>query len=76
MDDVAVLDDIFLAFVAGLAGFLGADFAAKRDVVVIGDGVGADEAALEIRVDDAGGRGALVPRSIVQARVSFGPTVK
>jgi hypothetical protein len=28
---VAVLDDVFLAFVAGLAGFLGGDFTAKRD---------------------------------------------
>ena len=47
-------DDIFLAFVARLAGFLGRHFAAERDEVVIGDGLGADEAALEIGVDDAG----------------------
>ncbi len=52
---VAVLDDIFLAFVARLAGFLGGDFAAERDIIVIGDGLGADEAALEIGMDDAGG---------------------
>jgi len=51
---IAVLDDIFLAFIAGLAGFLGRDFAAKRDEIVIGDGLGADEAALEIGMDDAG----------------------
>jgi hypothetical protein len=55
MDDVAVLDHVFLALVAGLACFLGRDFAAERDVVVIGDGLGADEAAFEIAVDDAGG---------------------
>ncbi|AEH86756.1 hypothetical protein Mesop_2280 [Mesorhizobium opportunistum WSM2075] len=34
--DVAVLDDIFLAFVACLAGFLGRYFAAQRDEVVTG----------------------------------------
>ena len=55
MDDVAVLDDVFLAFVASLAGLLRAVFAAIGDIVVIGDRVGADEAALEIRMDDAGG---------------------
>ena len=40
---------------AHLAGFLGAGFAVQRDVVVVGDGLGADEALLEIGVDDAGG---------------------
>src|SRR3954451_12508615 len=58
--DVAVLDDIFLAFIACLAGFLGRYFAAQRDEVVVGDGLGADEAAFEIGVDDAGGLGGLV----------------
>ncbi len=52
---VTVLNDIFLAFVAGLAGFLGCYFAAEGDVVIIGDGLGADEAALEIGVDDTRG---------------------
>ena len=63
---VAVLDDVFLAFVARLAGFLGGHFAAERHEIVIGDGLGADEAALEIGVDDAGRLrrlGALVRRS-------------
>ncbi|MGO7565036.1 hypothetical protein ACC754_37930, partial [Rhizobium johnstonii] len=36
VDDVAVLDDVLLAFVARLAGILGADFAVVFDVVVIG----------------------------------------
>ena len=52
---VAVLDDVLLAFLAHLAGFLGADLAAQADVVVVGDGLGADEALLEVGVDDAGG---------------------
>ena len=51
--DVAVLDDIFFAFVARLAGFLGGNFAAERHEVVIGDRLCADEAALEVGVDDA-----------------------
>ena len=54
MHDVAVADDVLLAFEPHLAGVLGAGFAAERDVVVVGDRLGADEAFLEIRVDDAG----------------------
>ena len=49
------MDDIFLAFVARLAGFLGRDLATEPDIVIIGDGLGADEALLEIGVDLAGG---------------------
>ena len=55
VQDVAVLDDVVLAFEPELAGVLRARFAVERDVVVIGDGLGADEALLEIGVDDAGG---------------------
>src|SRR5689334_8593545 len=51
--DVAVLDDVFLAFVARLAGLLGGDLAAERDEIVISDRLRADEAALEVGVDDA-----------------------
>src|SRR5690606_8019797 len=51
--------DVFLAFVARFAGFLGGDLASKGDEVVIGDGLGADEAAFEIGMDDAGGLGGL-----------------
>ena len=54
MHDVAVGDDVVLAFEAKLAGIARAGFAAELDVIVIGDGLGADEAALEIGVDDAG----------------------
>ena len=55
MQNVAVLDQIFLAFQPQLAGIARAGLALQRDVVRIGDGLGADEALLEIRVDDAGG---------------------
>ena len=55
MHDVAVLHDVFLAFLPGLAVFLCAAFAVELDVVGVGDGFGLDEALLEIAVDDAGG---------------------
>jgi hypothetical protein len=73
---VAVLHDIFLTFIARLASLFRRDFAAKGDVIVIGDRLSANEAALEIGMDDASRLRRFVPRSIVQARVSFGPAVK
>src|SRR5690348_15080914 len=51
---VAVLDDIFLAFQTHLASLLGRHLAAERDEIVVGDGLGADEALLEVGVDGAG----------------------
>src|SRR4029077_7328070 len=63
VEDVPVLDDIFLSLGPHLAGFLGALLAAAGDEILIGDGLAADEAALEIRMDDAGrlrGAGAAV----------------
>src|SRR5271166_2029562 len=62
---VAVGDDIVLAFEPELAGLARARFAAKGRVVVVSDGLGPDEAALEIAMDDAGGLrrlGALLDR--------------
>src|SRR3989338_10913671 len=59
--DVAVLDDVFLAFQAPFAGFLGAGFALVLDEVVVGDHFGADEALFEVGVDHGrrlGGGGA------------------
>src|SRR6185437_3778689 len=47
--DVAVADDVVLAFEAHPAGVLGAMLAPARDVIVVGDRLGADEALLEIR---------------------------
>ena len=55
MEDVAVLHDIFLAFLAQLARVARAGLAVERDIIVVGDGFGADEAALEIGVDFARG---------------------
>ena len=52
---VAVLDDIVLALGAELAGVARAGFAAAADVIVVGDRLGADEAALEVGVDFARG---------------------
>ena len=51
MHDVAVVDDVVGAFEAHLAGVLGALLAAVRDEILVGDGLGADEALLEIGVD-------------------------
>src|SRR5260370_38623672 len=55
MDDVAVGDGVILALEPKLAGVARAGLAAERHVVLPGDDLGADEAALEIGVDDAGG---------------------
>ena len=55
MHHVAVRDDVLLAFEPELAGFARARLALVGDVVVVGDGLGADEALLEIGMDDAGG---------------------
>ena len=52
MHDVAVRDHIILALEPQAAGVAGAGLAAERHVIVIGDGFGADEAALEIGMDD------------------------
>ena len=62
MHDVAVGDDIVLAFEAELAGIARAPLATERDIVGRGDDLGADEALLEVGVDHAGAAGARVPR--------------
>lgn len=54
---VTILDRIGLAFRAHLAGFLRRTLAAEGDVVIIGDGFGADEAFFKIPVDHTGGLG-------------------
>src|SRR5580692_12490035 len=54
MQDVAVGDHIVLAFKPELARLARAGLAAIGDIVVIGNGFGADKALFEIRVDDAG----------------------
>ena len=54
MHNVAVLNDIFFALDANLSGFAALAFAAKCNIVVILDNLGADEALLEVGMDDAG----------------------
>src|SRR5882762_484399 len=54
MHDVAIGDDVLLAFQPQLAGIAGAGFAAERGVIGIGDGFGADKSLFEIGMDHAG----------------------
>src|SRR5436190_22720903 len=54
VEDVAVLDGVVLALEPQLAGIARARLAVQRDIVVVGDGLGADEALLEVGVDHAG----------------------
>src|SRR5436305_4810288 len=53
MHDVTVGDDIVAAFEAEFAGLARAGFSPESDVIVVGDGLGADEALFEIGVDHA-----------------------
>src|SRR6185437_11713869 len=53
MHDVAIAHDIILAFEPELAGLARPGLALAGDVILIGDGLGADVALLEIGVDDA-----------------------
>src|SRR4051794_29413158 len=48
MHDVAIRDGIVLSFQAHLAGIARAALAAERHIVIVGDGLGADEPALEV----------------------------
>ena len=61
MHDVAVLDNIVLAFDAHLAGGADGGLGLVLDKVVVLDHLCADETALEVRMDHAGGAGRLVP---------------
>src|SRR5271169_5286452 len=55
MHDVAVLDDVVLAFEPHLAGIARAGLAVVSHVIVVSDRLGADKATLEISVDDTRG---------------------
>ena len=55
LDDVAVLDPVRLALRAEPAGLARVGHRAERQQVLVGDGLGPDEALGEIRVDRAGG---------------------
>src|ERR1700693_1948347 len=54
MHDVRFTHHVILALQSQSTGFAGAGFAAILNVIIEGDHLGADEAALEIRVDDPG----------------------
>ena len=58
--DVAVLDDIFLAFGGELSGGSDGTFAAECDEIIVLDDFRPDESLLEVRVDDSGGFRCLV----------------
>src|SRR5215207_11243717 len=59
VDDVALLHDVVFAFEAEEALLAGGGVGAGAGEVVVGDDLGADEAALDVGVDGAGGlRGA------------------
>ena len=51
MHDVAVGDDILLAFQPQLAGVARTRLAAVRHRIIVGDGLGANEVTLEVGVD-------------------------
>src|SRR5690606_18440696 len=59
MHHVAILNDVVLAFQAHLAGIARSCLAAIGDEIVVGDGLGANEALLEIGMDDASSLGRL-----------------
>src|SRR6266481_5100946 len=61
--NVAVLDQVFFALGPHLAGLLGGLFAAAGYEILVGDGLGPDEAVFEIRMNDAGRFGGLGPAS-------------
>lgn len=58
--DVTVLDDIVLALDSEAAGSAAFGLGAVLDEVIVFDDLGADEAFLEVRVDDSRGTGGLV----------------
>ena len=60
MHDVAVLDDVVLALDGEFAGGAAFGFGTVFDEVVVLDDFGADEALLEVGMDDSGGAGSLV----------------
>ena len=76
MEDIAVLDGVVLALEPELAGVARARLAVQRNVVVVGDGLGADEAFSKSVWMTPAASGARASRRTVQAFASFGPTVK
>src|SRR6185503_14542881 len=65
VDDVAILHDVLLALEPHLAVFLARVHRAARHQVIVADNLGADEAALYVAVDFAGGE---LRRSVARDR--------
>ena len=63
MQDIAVGDDIVLAFQTQLSVVASAGFAAERHIILERDGFGADETAFKIGVDDSRGLRRLTTRA-------------
>jgi hypothetical protein len=76
MHHVAVGDDVFLAFEPELADVARAGLAAALDVIVKRNRLGADEPGSKSVWIAPAACGARAPLVTVQARASFGPTVK
>ena len=76
-NNVAVCNDIVLAFAADESLFLCGSHASLLDQIIKGDDLGADEAALKVAEWILPAAcGAFVPFVIVHARTSFGPAVR
>ena len=73
---VALSHDVLLSFEAKSPGLFRTGLALVRHKILVADDFGADEAVLEIRMDDAGRLGAVDPVRTVQALTSLGPAVK
>ena len=76
VDNVAVFHDVLLALTADQSLCLGCGHGAAGFHILKGNDLGPDEAPLEVRVDFAGGLGALVPFLMVHARHSSLPAVR
>ena len=76
IDDIAVPDGVGLAFEPEGALRAAAGDVALGDEMLVRDDFGADEAPLDVRVDDPAARVAMVPSFTVQALTSSLPTVK
>ena len=75
-DDIAILDDVFLALGADQALLPGGGHGAAGHQVVVGDHLSPDKAPFEVGVDLAGGLRGLGPLRMVQARHSSSPLVR
>ena len=73
MHDIAVGDDVMISFEPHLARFACPALATEGDVILVPDGLGANEPRSKSEWMTAAACGALVPRVIVQAAASLVP---